>query len=624
MRKSSLLVPLLTAALLISLGRAAAQGPGSSSNLELVGSLQLSPVNADVWGHGNFAYVGTWSAGCPGTGVKIIDISDPRTPRLVTTAAGEPNTSAEDMVVRRVDTPFFHGDLLAVGLQVCNPALPGRHGLALFDVTAPAAPKPLGFFDTTGESRGVHELDLMARGGRAYALLATTARFRMVEVTDPHNPVQVSDWQLTERLGEPLTGPPPLDTKFEHSALASPDGTLAFLSYWDAGVIILDISDPAAPRYLGRTSFGPGEEGNAHSVSASPDNRLLLTADEACSAGSAPPYHDFGFLRVFDISNPQQPQQLSIFHSPHSHPDPAVGPPDNGLYCIHNPFLVGDLAFLSWYKDGIRAVDLTNPRLPRGIGWFLGAGDIWGVYVQPEKENLVLASDMSFGLYVLRPVLPEVNPGGVVNGASFATGPGGGGAPVAPGSIVSLFGRNMAGATASAGSLPLPRRLAGTSVRVNGAPVPLFYISPTQINSLLPENTPAGRSLVRLQVENAGRLGAEMIVTVAPAAPGIFTLSADGRGTAAALHSSDASLITSAHPARAGEVVQLYLSGLNGAAPTVTLGGNSAEVLFAGPAPGFVGLSQINLRVPAGLRGSAELQVTAGGATSNIVSLPLE
>lgn len=590
----------------------------SSHNFELIGSLELSFINADVWAHGNYAYVGTWSAGCPGTGVKIIDTSNPREPRMVAVAGGEPNTSAEDMVVRRVDTPFFRGDLLGVGLQSCGAG--GRRGLALLDVTVPAAPQPLGFFALSPPSPGVHELDLMVRGDRAYALLGTIERFVMVDITDPRNPVRVSDWHLTERLGEPLIGDAPLNSKFTHSALASPDGSLAILSYWDAGAIILDISDPAEPRFVGRTGFGPGEEGNTHSVSISADNRLLLTADEDCSAGGVPgpPYNDYGFLRVFDISNPREPSQLSIFHSPHSKVDPQRGPSEQGTFCIHNPVLVGkDLAFLSWYSDGVRAVDLSDPKRPQEIAWFIGRDQVWGVHVQPERDGLVLASDERFGLYLLRATEPRPNARGLVDAASFR-------ANVAPGSIVSLFGTSMAGASAAAGSLPLPTRLAGTRVLVNGTPAPLFYVSPAQINFQLPDNVAAGAGSVRIKVENALRPSDDVVIDVAIAAPGIFTSSGDGRGVAAALYASDQSLVSDQRPARSGDVVQIYASGLNGAAPAVTIGGRSAEVLFAGRAPGFVGLWQVNVRIPPDLpRGHAELQLSATGAASNVVTLPI-
>ncbi len=641
-------VSLILLATLLSVPRPvhAQSPPISLHNLELVGSLPLSLRNADVWGHGDYAYVGTWPfdvRDCPGDGVKIVDIRDPAAPRLVATAARESNTDAEDMVVRRVATPFFQGDLLAVGLQLCNRSQPGRRGLALFDVTSPTSPRSLGFFDTGFGSPGVHELDLLVKGERAFALLAAyyfqpatccTGRFLLVEVTDPRNPVQMADWDLTERLGEPLSGPPPLDSKFAHSALASRDGTLAFVSYFDAGVIILDISNPAEPRYLGRTGFGPGEQGNAHSVAVSDDNRLLLVAHEVLSAGNAPPYNDFGFLRLFDISNPAQPRELAIFQTPDSRVDPQRGPTRSGGWLsVHNPFLVGDLAFLSWLADGVRVLDVSNPRRPQEVGWALTPrqnltwdhGRVWGVYVDSSKENLILASDIDFGLYLFRPLRPEPNPGGVLDAASFATtalGDARVGAPVAPGAIVSLFGRNLAGASAGAEAQPLPQRLAGSAVRVNGSPAQLFYVSPEQINFLLPETTSPGTA--RVIVENAGRRSAEVAVQMSASAPGIFTVSQDGRGLAAALRASDQSRVDSSRPARPGEVIEIFLSGLNRAAPSVTVGGRPAELLFAGLPPGFVGLWQINFRVPAGVQGTVEIRVTAGGTTSNGALLPVE
>src|SRR5436305_1368439 len=67
---------------------------------------------------------------------------------------------------------------------------------------------------------------------------------------------------------------------FAHSARANADGTRAYVSYWDAGVIVLDIADPTNPRYLGRTTFAPDEEGNAHSVAEARGGALLVAADE--------------------------------------------------------------------------------------------------------------------------------------------------------------------------------------------------------------------------------------------------------------------------------------------------------------------------------------------------------
>ena len=116
-----------------------------TKNFRVLGhhDLGLSETNADVWVHGNFAYVGTWGDPCNGRGVKILDVSDVSDPQLIGTLAARAGTSAEDMVVRRVSTPFFSGDLMAVGIQRCgeDPALDTQEfGLQLWNVTNPYAP----------------------------------------------------------------------------------------------------------------------------------------------------------------------------------------------------------------------------------------------------------------------------------------------------------------------------------------------------------------------------------------------------------------------------------------------------------------------------------------------------
>src|SRR5262249_1568163 len=150
--------------------------------------------NADVAALDGYAYVGTYGAGthCPSLGVHIVDVSDPAAPRFVATSARYQGTSAEDVVVRRVASPFFTGDLLAAGIQRCATGNGVRGGLALVDVSAPHNPVELGFFDTGTGPRGVHELDLAQQDGRLLALLAVPNAERagigdvqIVDITDP-------------------------------------------------------------------------------------------------------------------------------------------------------------------------------------------------------------------------------------------------------------------------------------------------------------------------------------------------------------------------------------------------------------------------------------------------------
>jgi hypothetical protein len=259
-------------------GGPTASTAAAAHNFELLGhhDLGLADTNGDVWVHGNFAYVGTWSHPCTARGVKIIDVSVLSNPQFIGTLAAREGTSAEDMVARRVSTTAFTGDLIAVGIQRCgaDPALATQQfGLELWDVTNPYAPVKLSELGLANGGGGVHELDLFQRGGNVYALVATpfsewfdpipAGDFRIIDVTNPKAPVEVANWGAGANgfsLG-PFFGQGSLGATFGHSARASPDGKKAYVSYWDLGVLTFDISDVTNPVLLSRTRFKPTQTG---------------------------------------------------------------------------------------------------------------------------------------------------------------------------------------------------------------------------------------------------------------------------------------------------------------------------------------------------------------------------
>ena len=270
-----------------------------AENFEVLGHNDLGSLdtNADVWVHGNFAYVGTAGGPCTGRGVKIVDVTDLTAPKLIGTVAAREGTSAEDVVVRQVSTPFFTGDLLVAGIQRCSddPALDEQQfGAEFWDVTNPYDPVKLGEIGVANGGGGVHELDLFQRGGNVYALLATPfsewfdpvpgGDFRIVEATDPRHPLQVGEWGAgAHHLAPgPFWGLGSFGASFAHSARASADGRFAYVSYWDLGVLVLDISDVTQPRLVERTRFRKNVDGDAHSVSEyrTPKRLLLLQNDE--------------------------------------------------------------------------------------------------------------------------------------------------------------------------------------------------------------------------------------------------------------------------------------------------------------------------------------------------------
>ena len=197
--------------------------------------------------------------------------------------------------------------------------------------------------------------------------------------------------------------------------------------------------------------------------------------------------------------------------------------------------------------------------------------------------------------------LPVV--GGVVNAGSFVLG------PVAPGTIVSVFGTNLASQALSATSLPLPFALAGTSVTLAGQALPLFFVSSGQINAQIPFGLPNGAA--SMVVRNLNGPSSAFSVPIAATSPAIFTTTADGKGAAISVH-VDFKLVQkiSGQNANAGETIVLFCTGLGAvdgfstagvAGPssslartsqttTVSMDGRPAQVSFAGLAPGFAGL----------------------------------
>jgi uncharacterized protein (TIGR03437 family) len=224
---------------------------------------------------------------------------------------------------------------------------------------------------------------------------------------------------------------------------------------------------------------------------------------------------------------------------------------------------------------------------------------------------------------------PQLAAGAAVNGASFAAG-----AAMAPGSIFSIFGVNLASATESASAIPLNTALADAQVSVAGRNAPLFYVGAGQINAQLPFETPVGNQ--PLLVTTSGVQSNTIVIPVAASAPGIFLYN----GNYAVAQHANSVVVGPSAPAVIGETVVVYGTGqgasltapiaTGAAAPlsptsqvapsvlvTATIGGINAPVSYAGLTSGFVGLLQVNLQIPAGLAaGDYPLVLTIGSASS--------
>lgn len=295
--------------------------------------------NTDIWAHATqdgrlFAYSGTWGTligddPCPSetdnpaaptkSGVKIVDATDPARPRLVKVLGTVPGAQNLDIKVQRIETPAFTGDLLTHSLEPCGallglallqggpvPDIPSEQtGFQLYDVSDPANPVKLGAYHNGG--LGTHNHYLFGRPdlGRAFVaavfneqsvLTGIRGELQLVDVSNSAFPTLVSTWELAD-------APVPAEDLCKergthlpacvlHDVWVSDDGKTAYLSFWDAGLILLDITDPANPVFKGQIQSGSlEEEGNTHAAvpfSAGKRNFVIVGDEDFVGPGPSP------------------------------------------------------------------------------------------------------------------------------------------------------------------------------------------------------------------------------------------------------------------------------------------------------------------------------------------------
>jgi uncharacterized protein (TIGR03437 family) len=244
--------------------------------------------------------------------------------------------------------------------------------------------------------------------------------------------------------------------------------------------------------------------------------------------------------------------------------------------------------------------------------------------------------------------------GGVVDNAAFATGQ-----AVAAGSIAAVFGTQLSSSgPAFAGGFPLPTSLGGVQVLINGVAAPIFYVDPGQVDVQIPSSRGAGQ--VTVQVARDGQPGNRVSTTIDSLAPRLFALrqfaaAPDGNPFGLVLNSDGTLALPQnigvpAHPARRGDIVTIYALGLGPTSPSVNTGNpapsseplarltNSIQVLYgagnadavsatpayAGLAPTFAGLYQINVLIPVNApTGNVPVSLSMPGHGSNIIVMAI-
>jgi hypothetical protein len=290
--------------------------PPGSRNMELVGKLDLTQVEggiADVAAFGNYAYLNKFSPECisnggSGTGVEVVDISNPRRPTNVAFIPAHRNSYVgEGVHVVRADTPSFQGDILIHNNETCNAARRAPSGASLWDVSDPTDPQPLSrnfgdtdpkaplqTFHTTHSAQLFVQRDVLPGGkDRVIATLQDNQDLEDVDIFDvsnPRAPVKLSEQGLEDwpgAQGSYANGETVFHHDMQHKRIRGHDYLL--VSYWDAGQVLLNIDDPANPVFIGDSDYRFPDplmpqfeipEGNSHQGYWDADSEFILSTDE--------------------------------------------------------------------------------------------------------------------------------------------------------------------------------------------------------------------------------------------------------------------------------------------------------------------------------------------------------
>jgi hypothetical protein len=344
---------------------------------------------------GGYAYIG--HMGYSGAGTSILDVRDPRNSHLVNQLpAPHGNRSHKTQIV---------GDVLVVNNERNPFAEPAADiwlaGLRIFDLADPANPRPAGFLATPGV--GVHrptywESPYVYFSGSDNGF--TDQFFIVRDLSDPARPVETGRWWLPGMgPGETPDGDPALRYAFHHAIVR---GDRAHCGWWDAGMVILDISNRALPRFVSRLDFGPDRSRATHTVLPMAGGNLLYVTDEAIRT-------DPTWMRkqvwIVDVADETAPSVVGTF------PRPEGEGSHFGPHNLHEmrPGTFDDPAtiFLTYGTGGLRVYDARDPLHPIEKAYFVpdpppGRSAPHTNDVLVDKNGIVYMTDrFTGGLYVL-------------------------------------------------------------------------------------------------------------------------------------------------------------------------------------------------------------------------------
>jgi hypothetical protein len=320
----------------------------------------------------DYVYIGTFQHDW----MKVFDVTDPSRPIL---------TDSLWMDARRInDVKVSRDGRVAVATR--EGASDRRNGIVILDTSEPASPRIFSEYTET-VSGGVH--NVWIEGDLVYACHNGTSDLHIIDISDPENPREVGRWGLDR------------ERKTLHDAIVQ-DG-YAYLSYWDDGLVMLDVGagthggTPTEPAFVSRFSYPAG-----HTHTAWRHGRYLFVGDEIFPMDWDPngPIEARGYIHVLDMVDPENPVEVARYEVPEAG--------------VHNFWPEGDLLYVGYYQAGIRVVDISGElrgdlyRQGRELAALRTTDEhtmapnwpmTWGA--QPFKGHL-FSSDLNSGLWITR------------------------------------------------------------------------------------------------------------------------------------------------------------------------------------------------------------------------------
>lgn len=300
---------------------------------------------------GGYLYIGELARG---GGTQIVDARDPKRPRRAGYLEGYPGAFSPKTQVS--------GDRLLVNYEE-RQGDAAFVGLGVWDIAQPERPTRIGQLATGG--KGIHRM-WHTSGRYVYASVIPEGQSRriltIIDLDDPTAPAEVCRWRA--ELDEPAGR----NYGLHHPVVA--DG-VAYMGWWDYGVIIADVSDPHQPRQLGAVS-GWATQGGGHSHTALPltGRGLMVVTDEA---GDVEGEETRKFIRVFDVSDVAAPRLVAVCPPPQG--DYGRGGVRFGPHNLHEnrpgSFQSERLIFSTYFGAGLRVYDLSDPAQPTEVGHFV-------------------------------------------------------------------------------------------------------------------------------------------------------------------------------------------------------------------------------------------------------------